>query len=45
MHRILRLQCKFECFSIHRLRILKFLRPVDFRNRSGSLLIFFILIV
>jgi hypothetical protein len=45
VHRILRLQCKFECFSIHRLRSLKFLRPVDVRNRSAIYSFFFILIV
>ena len=42
MYRILRLQCKFECFWIYRVHFLKSLRLVDVRNRSGNLLIFFI---
>lgn len=40
MHRILRLQCKLECFSIHLSGSLKFLRPVDVMNRSALYLIF-----
>ena len=37
MYRILRLQCKFECFWIYHSYFLKSLRLVDARNYSGRL--------